>query len=241
MWLLLAACTPPPPPSIALPAMPAAAAAESVNVDRFLVATPLGAKDAMLCPWFRGEAVPDASLARWTAEDRLVWLVLEAGPAGPTLAGGDVATVARATREAATKLAETCGGTRAADVLVALGADAKRSSVDSALTTLAAAGFASAWVAVAGAGGGGGTGSEPSCVTMIGAPDEPWSAAVARIGAGGGPASGGPVNIPLHGQLAAVAVRTAACAPPPPAPATDGAAPMTDAAAPETPAAPAAP
>lgn len=124
MWLLLA-CTPPPAPALAVPAnLVAVEHAESVSVDRFLGPTALGASNDLLCPWARGEPVPDASLARWFAEKRLAWRMVERGTAGdhdsydPALRDA-----ARVWLEDAKALGERCGTPPRNDVLVAAGAD----------------------------------------------------------------------------------------------------------------------
>lgn len=226
MWLLLAACTPPPPPSLTLPPLPVVTHAEPVSVDRFLSATALGAKDALLCPWFRGETVPDASLARWTTEARLAWLVLDVGADGATLAGNaDVAARAAEARAAAETLKGTCGAERPVEVLVTAGPDTPREAVTGALATLDATLPAETrWIAVADPSPAplAPTGASATCGAAaaaaswggtLAAVDGLRAAGVARVTLGdtteapltAAPAMAGPASsVPLHGQIAAV-------------------------------------
>lgn len=149
MWLLFSACSPPPPPALALPPLLAAENAESIGVDRFLAATELGAKDGLLCPWFLGEPVPDASLARWTAEERLTWLVLEVSPRGTRLADElDIARVAKEYERARKTLADRCGGTRELHVLAVVDADATTGALVEPVRAAIGANVDGFWLAV---------------------------------------------------------------------------------------------
>jgi len=147
--VFLLACSPPAPPVLALPAaVPAVDHAESVSVDRFLAPTALGASTDVLCPWARGEAVPDASLARWMAEKRLAWRVIEVGPSGATLDGTpDLRAATDATAAAADALAARCGTAARRDVLVVAGPDVAFADVSPALVQVDRVGL-SAWVLV---------------------------------------------------------------------------------------------
>jgi hypothetical protein len=147
--LLLLACSPPAPPALAVPVgVPAVVNAEPVPVDRFLGHTALGASTDLLCPWARGEAVPDASLARWMAEKRLAWRVVEVGPAGATMDGTrDLRAATEAAASAADALAARCGTPARRDLLVVAGPDVVYADVFPTLEEGGRAGLA-AWLLV---------------------------------------------------------------------------------------------
>ncbi len=148
--LLLGACTPPAPPALSLPTgVVTVAHAESVSIDRFLAPTALGAKDDLLCPWARGEPVPDASLARWTAEKRLSWRVVEVGPGGATFDGAtDLVAAATASVANAAALATRCGTPARVEALVAIAPETPAATVDLAITGLGRNGLGPLWMLV---------------------------------------------------------------------------------------------
>lgn len=153
MRLLLAlagACSSPPPPALPLGTGPAVENGQLAEVEWFLAPTALGAKDNLLCPWFRGESVPDASLARWKAEARLDWLVLSVGAGrDATLAGSpDLAARAREALDASAALATRCGAARPVRVVVAAAADLPADALLVPLGRLAEVGIDRAWLPV---------------------------------------------------------------------------------------------
>ena len=144
--LLLLGCAPP-TPTLTLPPVPVATA-EPLAVDRLLAPTPFGATTDVLCPWARGEAVPDASIARWLAEKRLTWRVLNV--AAGTF-GGEPLGKAAELRDAQGALEKRCGGTLREDYVVAAGVGATHGEVTRAVMAVARARYADPWVAVSGA------------------------------------------------------------------------------------------
>ncbi|MES2643118.1 MAG: hypothetical protein V4850_26785 [Myxococcota bacterium] len=146
MFLLLA-CAPSVPGVPVLTALAPASHAEAVSVDRFLAPTGLGATNDLLCPWARGEPVPDASLVRWVAEGRLTWRVLTVGSA-VTFAGSAEPDAASASMGAARALAARCGTDISADVLVVAAPEVAFATVARAVITVTQAGLGPAWLLV---------------------------------------------------------------------------------------------
>ena len=124
MWFFLACI--PPAPEVRLPTPPPAEHADALSTDRLLTPTTLGASSDVLCPWARGEPTPDASIARWLAEERLVWRVYDVEAS--TL-GGRPFDRALELAEAASALDQRCGTTLPRDVLVAAGPEVRNERV----------------------------------------------------------------------------------------------------------------
>ena len=142
--LLLFACAPP-LPSLSVPPSPPAEHADALPVDRLLAPTPLGATGDLLCPWVRGEAVPDASIARWLSEGRLTWRVFDAR--AETFAGRPL-DEAGTFAEAARTLDERCQGQRPADVLVVAAPEVPAAGVTRGLYALSMVPFEDFWLRV---------------------------------------------------------------------------------------------
>jgi hypothetical protein len=148
--VLLLSCSAPPPPALTISTDVASMEhAESVPVARFLAPTALGAATDVLCPWARGEVVPDASLGRWMAEQRLAWrtvTVHEEGGHGPyDPAVGAAAKLFVASAEA---LETRCGTSVARDVLVTVGPEVSTRRVYAVLAEATHAGLVP-WMLVA--------------------------------------------------------------------------------------------
>ncbi|MDP2314256.1 MAG: hypothetical protein Q8P41_15245 [Pseudomonadota bacterium] len=145
--LLLLACAASQPGMPVPTVLAPAEHAEAVSVDAFLAPTALGASNDLLCPWARGEPVPDASLARWIAEKRLTWRVLEIG-ATSTFAGSAAPDAAQASMDAASALASRCGTEPTLEVLVAAAPDATLLTVARAMVAVVRIGFEPGWLLV---------------------------------------------------------------------------------------------
>jgi hypothetical protein len=145
---LLLACAPSVPAVPVLTVLAPARHAEAVSVDRFLAPTALGATNDLLCPWARGEPVPDASLARWVAEGRLTWRVLTIGAAVTFAGAPEPDASASASMAAARSLAARCGTDIAAEVLVMAAPEVAFATVARAVITATQAGLGPAWLLV---------------------------------------------------------------------------------------------
>lgn len=149
LLLLLAACAPP-SATLSLPAVPPAMHASELEAARLLTPTTFGATSDILCPWARGETVPDASIARWVAEKRLIWRVLVLAPEA-TFGGLPIAD-APSVAAAADALEARCGGLPPRDFLVAAGPDVPYGRVADGLYQLGKVRFDRPWLLVDAAG-----------------------------------------------------------------------------------------
>lgn len=145
--LACAACAPP-APTLLLPTAPVALHAEPLELTRLLGPTALGASSEVLCPWARGEPIPDASLARWLAEKRLVFRVIEVGEV--TSFAGSPLSAAGGVAEAARALEQRCDARISDDYLVAAGPDVAAGLVFDGIHALGKVGFATLWLLVTG-------------------------------------------------------------------------------------------
>lgn len=143
--LLLIACAPP-SATLALPVAPPATHASALEAARLLTPTTFGAASDILCPWARGEAVPDASITRWVAERRLTWRVLVLAPEA-TFGGLPIAD-ASSLSAAADALEARCGGLPPRDFLVAAGPEVPYGRVADGLYQLGKVRFDRPWLLV---------------------------------------------------------------------------------------------
>jgi hypothetical protein len=145
MLPLLLACTSP-ASQLQLPPLPTAGYAEALPVAKLLTPSALGASSDILCPWARGEEIPDASLARWVAERRLVWRVADV--AAGTFAGEPLANAAEVQAQA-DALAKRCGAELGRDVLIVAGGATPYGDVAKVVQALANLRYEDPWLAVA--------------------------------------------------------------------------------------------
>lgn len=142
---LLTACATP-TVEVALPRAPPATHGSTLEAARLLTPTPFGAESDVICPWARGEAVPDASIARWVAEKRLAWRVLELAPEARFggLPIADVASLAAA----ADSVEARCGALPPRDFLLAAGPDVPYGRIADGLYQLGKERFNVPWLLV---------------------------------------------------------------------------------------------